>query len=478
MTEAADRQPPYMRTRDGIDWCFSLSFNKKSTGTESVWIGYNTKANPLETGDNVNFKKICVLGLGYIGLPYASTFATHGLQVVGVDVNSQVVDRLKEGELHIYEPGLRTLVQAALRSGNMIIEQHPQPADAFIIAVPTPFQEGKKADMRYVVSATESILPHLRKGNLVVLESTSPPRTTVDLVQPILERSGLKAGEDFFLAYTPERVMPGQTLHELIENARVIGGIDSASTEAGRDLYAIFVRGEMVLTDATTAEMVKLMENTYRDINIAVANEFSRLADRFGVDIWQAIAIANRHPRVSILNPGPGVGGHCISVDPWFLVEAAPDLATLIRTARQVNDAQPGFVVELVERILGSLQGRKIAALGLAFKADIDDLRESPAIEICHHLSKDGACVTAYEPYRPEYSQNGFETVTTLAAALDGAEVLLLLVGHSALRALEPQVLAELTEARVVIDCVNAWSGKEWEQHGFQVYRLGRGAAA
>ncbi len=423
----------------------------------------------------MKFQKICVLGLGYIGLPYASTFATHGLNVVGVDVNPQVVDRLKEGELHIYEPGLRTLVQAALLSGNLVIEQQPQPADAFIIAVPTPITEAKKADLTYVIAAAESIVPHLRKGNLVVLESTSPPRTTVDIVQPILERAGLRAGTDFSLAYTPERVMPGHTLHELIENARVIGGIDSASSEAGRDLYATFVRGEMVLTDATTAEMVKLMENTYRDVNIAIANEFARLADRFGVDVWEAISVANRHPRVRILNPGPGVGGHCISVDPWFLVEAAPDLSPLITTARRVNDGQPEFVVHLVQRVMGDQKEFKIAALGLAFKADIDDLRESPAIEICKLLTKAGAQVTAYEPYKPDYHQNAFKTVTTLAAALGGADVLLLLVGHTALRNLEPQVVAKLTSARVVIDCVNAWPVQEWEQHGFRVYRLGVG---
>ena len=309
----------------------------------------------------------------------------------------------------------------------------------------------------------------------MVLESTSPPRTTVDIVQPILERSGLRAGVDFSLAYTPERVMPGHTLHELIENARVIGGIDRPSAEAGRDLYATFVRGEIVLTDATTAEMVKLMENTYRDINIAIANEFARLADRFGVDVWEAIAIANRHPRVRILNPGPGVGGHCISVDPWFLVEAAPDLSPLVTTARRVNDGQPDFVAGLVQRVMGTQKGCKIAALGLAFKPDIDDLRESPAIAICHKLAAAGARVTAYEPYKPEYHQNTFETVTTLAAALDGADLLLLLVGHSALRNLEPQVVAKLTPARMVIDCVNAWPVKEWEQQGFHVYRLGVG---
>lgn len=421
----------------------------------------------------MKFQKICVLGLGYIGLPTASTFATHGLQVVGVDVNTQVVDGLKEGELHIYEPGLRTLVQAALRSGNLVIEEHPQPADAFIIAVPTPFKEEKKADMQFVISAAESIVPHLREGSLVVLESTSPPRTTTHVVQPILERSGLKAGKDFKLVYSPERVLPGQILRELIENARVIGGIDRASAEAGRDLYATFVRGEIILTDATTAEMVKLMENTYRDVNIAIANEFSRLADRFGVDIWEAIAIANRHPRVRILNPGPGVGGHCISVDPWFLVEAAPDITPLIHTARLVNDGQPDFVVGLVKRAMGGAKGCHVAALGLAFKPDVDDLRESPAIEVCQKLAEQGMQVVAYEPYKPEYHQNGFQTVATLAAALEGADVVLLLVGHAALKNLEPEVVAQLTPARVVIDCCNAWPVKIWEQQGFRVYRLG-----
>lgn len=421
----------------------------------------------------MKFQKICVLGLGYIGLPTASTFATHGLQVVGVDVNSQVVDLLKEGELHIYEPGLRTLVQAALRSGNMVIDTHPQPADAFIIAVPTPFREDKKADLSYVVSASESIVPHLRQGNLVVLESTSPPRTTADVVRPILERSGLVAGRDFSLAYTPERVLPGQILRELIENARVIGGIDRISAQAGHDLYSTFVRGEIILTDATTAEMVKLMENTYRDVNIAIANEFSRLADYFGVDVWEAISIANRHPRVRILNPGPGVGGHCISVDPWFLVEAAPEISPLIRTARMVNDGQPDFVVNLVRRAMQGLKGCRVAALGLAYKPDVDDLRESPAIEICHKLAEEGARVTAYEPYKPEYNQNQFETVTSLAAALDDADVLLLLVGHAALRNLDPQVVAQLTPARVVVDCVNAWPEDEWEKQGFRILRLG-----
>ncbi len=422
----------------------------------------------------MNIQKICVLGLGYIGLPTASTFATNGLQVVGVDVNPAVLETLQNGELHIYEPGLRTLVQAALRSGNLVVRSQPEPADAFIIAVPTPFFADKRADMRFVTAATEAIVPHLRRGSLVVLESTSPPRTTVDLIQPILERSGLKAGLDFKLAYSPERVLPGQILRELIENARVIGGIDSSSAEAGRDLYATFVRGEIILTDATTAEMVKLMENTYRDVNIAIANEFSRLAERFGVNIWEAISLANRHPRVRILNPGPGVGGHCISVDPWFLVEAAPDLAQLIRTARTVNDAQPEFVVELVRRALGGdLTGKKIAALGLSYKPDVDDLRESPAIEVAHLLNQAGAQVTAFEPFKIEARLDGLKTAASIDGAVAGADALILLVNHTALRSINPATLAKLTSARIAIDTVNAWHAEPWQNAGFALYSLG-----
>ena len=422
----------------------------------------------------MKFNKICVIGLGYIGLPTASTFATSGLQVVGVDVNSQIVAGLQNGELHIYEPGLRTLVQAALHSGHLTVSEKPEAADAFIIAVPTPFFEDKRADLDFVKSATESIVPVLARGNLVVLESTSPPRTTLDVVAPILEKSGLKAGVDFQLAYSPERVLPGQILRELIENARVIGGVDHASAEAGRDLYSIFVKGEIVLTDATTAEMVKLMENTYRDVNIAIANEFGRLADRFGVDVWEAIGIANRHPRVRILNPGPGVGGHCISVDPWFLVEAAPDLTPLIATARKVNDGQPHYVVELVKRALGGkLEGKTVAALGLSYKPDVDDLRESPAIEAVRLLQEAGAVVKAYEPFKADARIEDLNIVPTLGEAIAEADVLLLLVGHSPLRTMQPEVVAQLTPARVIVDTVNGWPAEAWQGLGFRVFKIG-----
>jgi UDP-N-acetyl-D-mannosaminuronic acid dehydrogenase len=434
----------------------------------------------------MQFKKICVIGLGYIGLPTASTFAATGLQVLGVDNNPNVISTLQNGGIHIKEPGLQVLVTKAIDSGNMIIRETPEPADAYIIAVPTPFIEDdhgtyngqtyRLADMRAVKSAIESIVPYLQKGNLVVLESTSPPRTTIDLVCPILERSGLKAGSDFFLAYSPERVLPGKIIRELIENARVIGGIDQSSAEAGRDLYAHFVKGEIILTDATTAEMVKLMENTYRDVNIAIANEFSQLAQRFGVDIWKAILIANHHPRVRILNPGPGVGGHCISVDPWFFVEAAPDLTELISAARHVNDHQPHFVFELIKTTLGyDLTGKKIAALGLAFKPDVDDLRESPAIEVAQLLAQAGANVFSYEPYKTDVVIQGIRVTASLEEAVVDSDLLVLLVGHQEFKELDPMKVGELTSTRLALDTVGGWDVQSWTDAGFKLIRLGVG---
>jgi UDP-N-acetyl-D-mannosaminuronic acid dehydrogenase len=279
-------------------------------------------------------------------------------------------------------------------------------------------------------------------------------------------------------------VLPGQILRELIQNDRVIGGIDRPSAEAGRALYQTFVRGEIALTDATTAEMVKLMENTFRDVNIAIANELSRLAESLGVDVWQAIELANRHPRVNILRPGPGVGGHCISVDPWFLVEAAPELSPLIRTARQVNDAQPAFVCQVIRRALSappntdkaSLAGRRIALLGLAYKPDVDDLRESPALEVAHLLHQEGAILSAYEPYKPTFSSTEFSTAPTVKDAVENAEALVLLVAHTPLLELSPTQVAELTPARIVVDTVNGWDPKAWRTAGFRLFRLGVGA--
>jgi UDP-N-acetyl-D-mannosaminuronic acid dehydrogenase len=434
-------------------------------------------------------KKVCVIGLGYTGLPTAAIFATHGCQVVGVDINPSIIETISQGKVHIYEPGLQELVREAVVNGHLTVSLTPETADAFIIEVPTPFKEealtipqrpgdqvgDKHADMSFVVSAAHSIAKVLQRGNLVVLESTSPPRTTVDIIRPILEATGLKAGRDFYLAYTPERVLPGKILHELVHNARVIGGINKDSAQAGYELFSVFVSGEIVMTDATTAEMAKLMENTYRDVNIALANEFSRLADRFGVDVWEAISIANKHPRVNVLSPGPGVGGHCISVDPWFFVEAAPDLAALIRMSRRINDDQPSYVCRKVADCLGSLSGKKIAALGLAYKPDVDDLRESPAVETVRLLQEQGALLTAYEPFKTSLNLPGIETANNLADTLNNADLILILVSHHQFKELEPQAVRMLTHTRLVFDAVNAWSGQQWEKAGFTIYRLGNG---
>ena len=437
----------------------------------------------------MNYQKLCVLGLGYIGLPTAATFAVSGLRVLGVDINLDIVETLQKGLIHIHEPGLRELVTRASQSGNFAAAMQPESADAFLIAVPTPFREyelgdykGQKyklADMSAVTAAAEAIVPHLRRGNLVVLESTSPPRTTVDLVKPILERSGLKAGVDFYLCYSPERVLPGQILRELMENARVVGGVTPESARAGHDLYAVFVKGKIIETDATTAEMVKIMENTTRDVNIALANEFARLAEKFGVDVWEAISLANLHPRINILSPGPGVGGHCISVDPWFFVEAAPELTPLIYRARRVNDSQPHFVLERIKHAFSEqpvhnlLHGKKIAALGLAYKPDVDDLRESPAAEVVHLLQDEGAQVKTWEPYKPGAQLDGIHMANDLNDAVQDADLILLLVRHAEFATLNPQDLAPKTRARIALDTVNAWNPDEWQKAGFRLLRLG-----
>lgn len=419
--------------------------------------------------------RVCVLGLGYIGLPTASMFATHGVKVLGVDVNQDVIDMLRDGNIHIEEPGLKTIVKSAIGSGNLRVSSSPDSSDVYIIAVPTPISDDKKADLSFVELASKSILPYLTNGNLVILEATSPPRTTIDLVKPILEETGLSAGKDFFLAYSPERVLPGRILYELVHNSRVIGGINHESAQAGKALYEIFVESEIICTDATTAEVVKLLENTYRDINIAAANEFSRLAERFQINIWEAIEIANHHPRVEILKPGPGVGGHCISVDPWFLVEMAPEESRLIQQARMINDDQPEMVLQLLEDEFGSLSGKKFGVLGLTYKPDVDDLRESPALKVVDYLFEAGAAVKAFDPNLTRGKSDIDYLMDSLEEVLTGADGIVLLVNHTQFMSLEPGDVSELVENKYILDTRNSIDRELWKSNDFKVKILGDG---
>lgn len=415
-------------------------------------------------------KSVCVLGLGYIGLPTASILATSGLDVLGVDVNPGVVDTINRGGVHIHEPGLKTLVSAAVGSGNLKASLLPAKADAFILAVPTPFKEGKKADLRYVVEATRAVLPYLEPGNLVILESTSPPRTTVDVVAPILAEGGLEVGRDVFLAHCPERVLPGRLLKELIENDRVIGGINADSAEMAKRLYLYFVEGSIHLTDATTAEMVKLMENTYRDVNIALANELALMAENCGINAWEVISLANLHPRVHLNQPGPGVGGHCISVDPWFLVEQFPVETRLTRMAREINDGMPDVIISRALALTADIPKPRFAVLGLAYKGNIDDIRESPAEIIAERLLRMGHSVKVFDPYVREWHHELY----TLESVFAETDIVLHLTDHNEFKHLNPRSLGTLMRNRILLDARNTLDHDLWSEAGFAVEVLGK----
>jgi UDP-N-acetyl-D-mannosaminuronic acid dehydrogenase len=338
------------------------------------------------------FKKISVIGLGYVGLPTAAIIAHRGISVTGVDVNEKTVETINKGEIHIVEPDLDILVKSAVASGNLKATIQPKAADAFILAVPTPFKSGNKPDLTYLEQAVQALAPVLEKGNLVVLESTSPVGTTQQIsswlsaARPDLNFPGANDNDpDICIAHSPERVLPGRVLIELVDNDRVIGGLTETCSKRARDLYTLFVNGTCHLTNAPTAELVKLAENAYRDTNIAFANEMSLVCDKLDIDVWNMIDLANLHPRVEILKPGPGVGGHCIAVDPWFIVDSAPEQTPLIQATRQVNDGKPDWVIE--QALSATEPTAIVACLGLAYKADIDDLRESPAMAIAEKLA-------------------------------------------------------------------------------------------
>jgi UDP-N-acetyl-D-mannosaminuronic acid dehydrogenase len=403
---------------------------------------------------NLPFETISIVGLGYIGLPTAAVFASRKVKVIGVDVNQHAVDTINRGQIHIVEPDLDKVVHAAVSEGYLRATTKAEQADAFLIAVPTPFKDGPTGphhpDMDYIESASKSVAAVLKAGDLVILESTSPVGATEQMAAWLAEaRPDLTfpqthgEASDIRIAHCPERVLPGQVLRELVQNDRVIGGMTPKCSEAATRLYKTFVQGECVVTNARTAEMCKLTENSFRDVNIAFANELSIVCDKLDINVWELIKLANRHPRVNILQPGPGVGGHCIAVDPWFIVSQTPDEARLIRTARDVNDSKPSWVIEKVkiamtDHLLSnpskSVRDITIACLGLAFKQNIDDLRESPALSITNTLAElNMAQIWAVEPNIKQAPQTLHKSIllTDVATACNHADIILILVDHS-----------------------------------------------
>ncbi|MFC6620201.1 UDP-N-acetyl-D-mannosamine dehydrogenase [Novosphingobium panipatense] len=407
---------------------------------------------------------VCVVGLGYIGLPTAAVIARSGSKVLGLDVSQKVVDTINRGEIHIEEVDLDGLVQGVVARGLLSASMEVAPADVFVIAVPTPFDKEHAPDVSYVLAAARTIAPVLKNGDVVILESTSPVGTTEQLrdmiaeMRPDLKIPGLtRETPDISIAYCPERVLPGRILEELTNNDRSIGGITPRCARKALAFYKRFVRGECVTTDARSAEMTKLVENAYRDVNIAFANELSIVADRMGLDVWEVIRLANRHPRVNILSPGPGVGGHCIAVDPWFIVHGAPEDTPLIRTARGVNDHKMHHVVAKAEALVEAHPVAKVACLGLAFKANIDDFRESPARFVASRLArKFGERIAIVEPYAAELPIEFTDTGVTqidIDEALEDCAILIVLVDHDVFRVVP---LAERAD-KLVYDTRGIW---------------------
>lgn len=426
--------------------------------------------------------KVCIMGMGYIGFPTACLLANAGHHVVGVDVNTAIINSLHEGQLHIVnEEGLAALAQKVFSDGSLTVCDQPSRADAFIIAVPTPFKHSNdnirerifrpeasyQADLGYVISATRAIAPFVQPGNLVILESTVPPGTTEEVVVGTLREEGVDTSQ-LLVAHAPERVLPGNLLAELVQNDRVIGGLTPAAGEAAAALYRSFVRGCISITDAKTAELVKLMENTYRDVNIALANEFALVCEHLKVNAWEAMSLANRHPRVQFLRPGPGVGGHCIAVDPYFVVEAAPTLTDLIQTARRINRRMPLHVVKLLHELEGNQPVQRVAILGASYKADVGDDRESPSLEIAQLLESEGIEVKVHDPFIARYNR-------PLEDMLRGAEALLLLTDHAVYASLDPNWVRELVSRPLLVDARGVVSLDDWCAAGFQVKILGCG---
>lgn len=427
-----------------------------------------TNANFLLKGRTPMAGKMCVVGLGYIGLPTAVMFALHGVQVHGVDTDVDKIRSINQGKAPFKESGLQERLTNVIDSGLLTASTEPNPADVYIIAVPSPILENKTADLAHIRDAARSLLPFIKKGDLVVLESTVPPRTVMDALLPILKETDLVLGKELFVSHSPERVIPGRVFEELVQNDRIVGGIEDVSAQMTKRLYETFVKGRILLTDATTAEMVKVIENTYRDVNIAFANELAKISEKIGVNVWEAIELANHHPRVNIHMPGPGVGGHCIPVDPWFLVQLQPDLAQMIYLARTINDSMPAYTAAKVQEIFRKKQIRhgKVALLGLTFKADIHDVRESPSFDVMKIFNEKAVNYTAYDPFVKTRNE-------TPASFLKHADLILIMTDHTEFKELDPNEAASLVRSRLILDTKNCINREKWEKAGFEVFMLG-----
>lgn len=402
--------------------------------------------------------KLCTMGLGYIGLPTSLMFAKNGVDVVGVDIHLDIITKLNNGKLHIEEPGLEEVLHEVLNEKRFRASLNPEPADVFIIAVPTPNNKDshKSCDLTYVLEATSRILPLVEKGNVIIIESTIAPRSMDDYIRPMIETSGLIIGKELFLVHCPERVLPGRILEELVDNNRIVGGITEACSAKGSLVYQTFVQGEIMMTDAKTAEMSKLMENTFRDVNIALANELAKVCFELDINVLDVISMANKHPRVNLHQPGPGVGGHCLAVDPYFIVSKAPELARIIKLARDTNVSMPYYIVNCVRMLLEGIRRPKIAVFGLSYKGNVDDIRESPAIDVVNILMAMDLEVALYDPH----VQPGKMPVVSIENAVQDADLILVLTDHDEFKELDYDTLTKSMAHAMILDTRNCLSAK------------------
>jgi UDP-N-acetyl-D-mannosaminuronic acid dehydrogenase len=420
----------------------------------------------------MNDVDVCVIGLGYIGLPTAAIFASSGHRVLGVEINEELLGFVKDKGAPPEEPGLAELVLKVLKSGELILARSPSPSNVFVLCLPTPIKKDKSPDLSYLKNGVESILRVLKKGDMVVIESTVPPGTTRGIVANMLMETGLDPHDDVDLAFAPERVIPGNILKEIQGLDRVIGGLTPGAAARAGELYGSFVRGKILLTDATTAEFVKLVENSYRDVNIAFANELARLAPELEIDIWEAIDIANRHPRVSIHKPGPGVGGHCIAVDPYFIIDSVGEQrARLLSLAREVNATMPLEVVKRLEEGVGKLDGRKFAILGIAYKGNVGDPRESPALQVIRIIEKRGGLCAAHDPF----VRDSPVPLMSLTEAVTDADALLVITNHDMFGDIDPVAVGRAVSRKLILDTRNTIDRTRWRDAGWEVLILGNG---